>query len=89
MLPERPGLARVLYRSTTRGAYLDHLEAFRERVGMTIPLALVEKDIADDYPVRGLPTMLVLDRDGTVGFVAVGGRRHHVLRRAVEHRLGD
>ena len=89
VLPERPGLARELYRGTTRDEYTAHLGAFRARVGMTIPLVLIGKDVAEDYPVRGLPTMLVIDRDGTVGFVAVGGMRHHLLRRAVEHRLGE
>ena len=89
VLPERPGLPRELYRGTTRPEYVAHLEAFRERVGMTVPLVLIEKEAAEAYPVRGLPTMLVLDRDGTVGFVAVGGMRHHLLRRAVELRLGS
>lgn len=88
VLPERPGLERVLYRGTTREEYVEHLKAFRERVGMTIPLLLVEKEVSDDYPIRGLPTMIVVDRDGTVGFVAVGGMRHHVLRLAIERRLG-
>ena len=87
VLPERPGRARELYRGTTRAEYVAHLEAFRERVGMTVPLVLVEREVAEDYPVRGLPTMLVLDREGTIGFVAVGGKRHHLLRRAVESRL--
>ena len=87
VLPERPGLPRALYRGTTRTEYVSHLEAFRERIGMTIPLGLIEADMAARYPIHGLPTMVLIDADGTVGFVAVGGMRQHLLRLAVEQRL--
>jgi thiol-disulfide isomerase/thioredoxin len=87
VIPAKDGLPRELYRGTTHEEYVAHLEAFRERMESKVPYLLVGSEIAKDYPVRGLPTMLVLDRDGTVGFIAIGGMRQHLLRLAVERRL--
>ena len=67
--------------------YLTHLLAFRDRMDVTYPFAVVEGDvIGKDYHVRGIPTLVFVDADGTIGYVQVGSGGHALLARAVKSR---
>lgn len=93
VLPARPGrdggpdLPKELYTGETREAYVEHLSAFRERTQVTYPFVLAEPKVFQDYPIRGYPTLIIVDADGTVGFVTEGGMKEHMLRLGVERRL--
>ncbi|MHC5010330.1 MAG: peroxiredoxin family protein [Planctomycetota bacterium] len=83
----RPALEKEVYEGDTREAYVEHLEAFRDRTGVTYPFVLVEEDVFESYPIAGYPTMVLVDPDGTVGLVAVGGMKDAMLRIAIDRRL--
>jgi peroxiredoxin len=53
--------------------------------GVTFPV-LLDRDwaVADSYQVRGLPTTLVLDRDGVIRQLLIGGRERDDFARAVD-----
>lgn len=96
VLPEKPAdergpaLPKELYTGETMEQYIAHLEAFRGRVHVTYPFVIVESSVmGTDYGVTGIPTMVVIDPDGKVGFVAIGGMREHLLRIAIERRVPD
>lgn len=52
--------------------------------GVTFPV-LLDRDwaVTDSYQVRGLPTTLVLDRDGVIRQLLIGGRERDDFARAV------
>ncbi len=84
----KPALPRELYKGETMEAYIEHLSAFRTRQEITYPFAVVAGDvISKQYLVTGIPTMVVIDPDGTVGFIAVGGAREKMLEVAIARRL--
>jgi len=53
--------------------------------GVTFPVLLDRNwAVADSYQVRGLPTTLVLDRDGVIRQLLIGGRERDDFARAVD-----
>ena len=55
---------------------------------VTYPFAVVDGDvIGKSYHVRGIPTLVLIDPDGTIGYVQVGSGGHALLERAVLSRL--
>lgn len=68
-------------------AYMQHLKDFRERTGVRYPFAVGSKDDFKAYGVTGIPSMFVLDKQGRVAFVAVGGAKEHLLKLAIDRLL--
>ncbi len=94
VLPEKkadergPALLKELYKGEGMEAYLAHLDAFRGRMPVTYPFVVAEADVLEkDYLVTGIPTMVVIDPGGNVGFLAVGGMKEKLLEIAVDRRL--
>lgn len=69
--------------------FAKHLKAFRENTQVSYPFAVATADDMKTYGITGIPTMFVLDRQGVITFVAVGGMREHLLRLAVDRQLKD
>jgi thiol-disulfide isomerase/thioredoxin len=68
--------------------YRDHLKAFKTNVGITYPFVVTDGDAeAKAYHVSGIPTMAVVDRDGTIVFVKVGSGDETLLKTAVDRLL--
>jgi hypothetical protein len=61
--------------------------AFRERTGVTYPFLVAEPPTFEAYPVAGFPTLVLVDKDGTVALVLVGGRKERLLHVAIDRRL--
>jgi tetratricopeptide (TPR) repeat protein len=68
-------------------AFTQHLWDFRERTKVSYPFVMGTLDDMKAYGVTGIPTMLVLDTEGKIAFIAVGGMREHVLRITAERLL--
>jgi len=69
------------------GAFAQHLRDFRERTKLSYPFVVGTLDDMKSFGVTDLPTTLVLDKQGKVAFMAVGGMREHLLRIAAERLL--
>lgn len=67
--------------------YLKHLEKFREVLKVPFPSVVATTEDFKNYKVSGIPTLFVVDREGKVAFVAVGGKREAMLRSAVKRLL--
>ncbi len=49
-----------------------HVQKFAYDEGMVWPVLLAENSIADEYEVRGIPTFVVIDKDGVIRYTLVG-----------------
>jgi hypothetical protein len=68
-------------------SYLKHLEAFRERMEVPFPSVVATDEDFAAYKVRGIPTNVVVDPEGRIAFIAIGGMREHLLRISIERLL--
>lgn len=65
----------VLLLTVTTDHQRDGIQAFMQRLGLGLPVLLDEdKDVSDRFMVRGLPTTLLIGKDGKVAGRAVGPR---------------
>ncbi|MCC6465604.1 MAG: TlpA family protein disulfide reductase [Planctomycetes bacterium] len=76
-------------RDMDEAAYLQHLADFRKNTGVRYPFAVGTKEDFKAYGVTGIPSVFVLDKQGRVAFVAVGGAKEHLLRIAVDRLLAE
>lgn len=67
--------------------YLKHLEKFRENLQVPFPSVVATGDDFKNYKVSGIPTLFVVDREGKIAFVAVGGKKEAMLRIAIRRLL--
>ena len=67
--------------------YLKHLEKFRENLQVPFPSVVATGDDFKNYKVSGIPTLFVVDREGKIAFVAVGGKKEAMLRMAIRRLL--
>jgi thiol-disulfide isomerase/thioredoxin len=68
-------------------AFLDHLKQFKSNVGLTYPFAIATEAEFKAYRVQGIPTLVVVGRDGKVAFLKVGGGDETLLKLAVDRAL--
>jgi thiol-disulfide isomerase/thioredoxin len=68
-------------------AFARHLKQFRENTGVSYPFAVCSAEEMKSYGITGIPTMFVLDKEGRITFVAVGGMKEHLLRLAADRLL--
>ena len=85
----KPNRSGELYTGTTTEEYIAHLKAFHERVEMPYPIVLGTSKDMKNYQVYGIPTVFVIDREGIINFVAIGGRRGKLLETVVDRLLDD
>jgi hypothetical protein len=71
----------------TEAGFLDHVKQFKSNVGLAYPFAIATEAEFKAYGVTGIPTLVVVGRDGKVAFVKVGGGDETLLRIAVERQL--
>lgn len=67
--------------------FLDHLKTFHERVKPSYPFVVASKEEVNAYKVPGYPTLYVVDKQGRVVYVQVGGGRKTVLQAVIERQL--
>lgn len=67
--------------------YVKHLDAFRQRCEVKYPLVLGTAQDMQNYQVYGIPTVFVIDRQGIINFVAIGGARAGMLAVVVDRLL--
>ena len=76
-------------RGMDEATYLGHLATFKARTKIGYPFVVVAPQSFKDYEITGIPTVVVVGRDGKVAYVAVGGMREALIRMAVDRALGD
>ena len=97
---ETPGMVRVVRELGPKGfavvgVSLDQgdreakVRAFAERYGVTYPIAFPDAMSQMSASLGGLPTTLLIDREGRVAKTYVGAVREGVLRRDVGELLGE
>jgi len=66
------------------------VKAFVERYGVQWPVVMDEPTagVANQYGVSGIPTNIVIDKDGIVKFYKVGGIHERELTRQLDRVLG-
>ncbi|KAA3611747.1 MAG: hypothetical protein DWQ01_06600 [Planctomycetota bacterium] len=67
--------------------FLDHLIQFRKVMDLHYPFLVADKEHFAAYGVTGIPTIVVVDRDGRIRFVGVGSGVESELRLAVNLSL--
>ncbi|MBX3464344.1 MAG: redoxin family protein [Planctomycetes bacterium] len=73
----------------TEDTYRAHVEAFRTNTGIGYPFVIGEEQDFKHYHVRGIPTLVVLDRAGKVALVTVGSGSEGLLHFAVKQLLAQ
>ena len=67
----------------TADTFLDHLAQFRAASGALYPFVVGTEQDFRNYHVAGIPTVVLVDKEGSIRLVLVGGGKGAVLERAV------
>lgn len=62
----------------------DLLRGFREAHGISWPICAYASSVADDYEVKAIPTIVIVDREGRVAYVHVGYATADELSQAID-----
>jgi peroxiredoxin len=63
-------------------------QAFQQQYGLTYPILLDEQSrVSEAYRVQGLPTNVIIDRDGKIRYISAGFDPEAVARK-LEELLG-
>jgi hypothetical protein len=71
----------------TEEAFPGHVQAFRDNTGIDYPFVIAGKQDFDNYFVRGIPTLAVVDRDGKIALITVGSGSEALLQVTVANLL--
>ncbi|MCE9634932.1 MAG: TlpA family protein disulfide reductase [Planctomycetes bacterium] len=71
----------------TEAQFPDHLKQFKTNLAITYPFVTATDAEFKAYKVSGIPTMAVIDRQGKVAFVKVGGGDETMLKIVVDRLL--
>jgi glutathione peroxidase-family protein len=71
----------------TDKTFLEHLKTFHERVQPSYPFVVASKDEVGAYKVPGYPTLYIVDKQGRIVYVQVGGGRDKILEAVIEKQL--
>ncbi len=71
----------------TEDTFVEHVTTFRDRTGIEYPFVVGVQQDFQNYFVRGIPTLAVVDRDGKVALVTVGSGSEALLKVAVANAL--
>jgi thiol-disulfide isomerase/thioredoxin len=80
-------MAGTIVDKLEESAFAQHLRDFRDRTKLSYPFVISTLDEVKSFGVTDLPTTLIVDKQGKVAFIAVGGMREHLLRITVERLL--
>lgn len=69
--------------------YFQHLREFRNRMQIDYPFVVGPKSNFDAYKVSGIPTIVVIGKDGRVRFVGVGSGSESMVKQAVAAALAE
>jgi hypothetical protein len=75
------------YEGETTEEYIAHLQEFREVCEIDYPLVLGTAEDMNNYQVRGIPTVFVIDQQGIINFVAIGGAKEALITAVVDRLL--
>jgi len=67
--------------------FLEHLKTFHERVQPSYPFVVATKEEVSAYKVPGYPTLFIVDKQGRIVYVQVGGGRDKILEAVIEKQL--
>ena len=70
-------------------AFMEHLATFKERMEISYPFVVGSTDDFKAYGVLGIPTLVVVDREGISRFVKVGSGSKAYLDLAIRHLLEE
>ena len=62
----------------------DLIRGFREAHGISWPICAYASSVADDYGVKAIPTIVIVDREGRVAYVHVGYATADQLSQAID-----
>lgn len=68
-------------------AYPEHLQAFKDKSGISYPFVIGTQEDFTFYKIRGIPTVAVLDQQGKVAYIGVGSGVDPVVHAVVNHLL--
>jgi glutathione peroxidase-family protein len=71
----------------TDKTFQEHLKTFHERVQPSYPFVVATKEEVGAYKVPGYPTLFIVDKQGRVVYVQVGGGRDKILEAVIEKQL--
>jgi thiol-disulfide isomerase/thioredoxin len=66
-----------------------HLAAFRANTGVSYPFVVGTPQDFSNYRISGIPSMFVVDRNGTICFAVVGGGKHKLLEKVIARCLAE
>jgi len=76
-------------RDMDEAAFLAHLTEFKKVTGLGYPFVIGTTADFESYKVPGIPTVVVIGKDQTVRYIAVGSCREALIRQAVERCLDE
>lgn len=92
-----PVLTRLAHRYASRGLIVvgvntdeqgpEAVPAFSRRFGLDYPVVYDDGSVSAQYGIRGLPTLLLVDRTGTIRAQRVGAESEAALAREIERLL--
>lgn len=71
----------------TEKTFPDHIKTFYERVQTSYPFVVATKEEVSAYKVPGYPTLFIVDKQGRIVYVQVGGGRDKILEAVIEKQL--
>lgn len=71
----------------TEETFLTHVTQFRDVTGMSYPFVVGQEADFKNYQVSGIPTLVVVGKDGNVAMVTVGSGSEALLKFAVDNLL--
>jgi thiol-disulfide isomerase/thioredoxin len=74
-------------RNIPEASFQDHLKQFKENLAITYPFVTATAAEFTAYQVQGIPSMFVVDREGKVAFVKVGGGDETLLKMVIDRLL--
>lgn len=71
----------------TQDNFLAHVEHFKKVTEISYPFVIAQKSDFENYKVSGIPTLAVVDREGTIRLICVGSGSEGLLKFAVQNLL--
>jgi thiol-disulfide isomerase/thioredoxin len=72
-------------RGITEETYVDHLQEFKKRSGLSYPFVVGQKEDFDAYGVTGIPTMAIVNKEGKIAMIVVGSGNDALIEACVNN----
>ncbi|MEO6594281.1 MAG: TlpA disulfide reductase family protein [Planctomycetota bacterium] len=73
----------------TLESFAEHVATFRKNTGIRYPFVIGDEEDFKNYGVSGIPTLAVVDRDGTIALLSVGAGSEPLLELAIRNLLAN